>query len=506
MVPGLVWGVTGVLFIGVSRAFFIIGSDRAGSNLAVEARLKSYHGFVVMTILFGLIISGIAAYFFESIKAVHNLPYSGAVMIVVNSVAVTGSFLSGTTLLAYAPISFENSKPDFSNIPLRGLECLASTISSLIVVLLAIHSYPVSYVSWIQIAAYLTATISLVGGTQIHYMVLTAMDLTQQQISKTLNMPSGEARKPSRLFTAGALFLLIIFFSWSISSLASASINSIPPSLSSTLDTTYSPDSRFDIVVSMYMENPVFIKSMLDAILATTYLSTLTPRIILYTKNPDADLNKLKEQTGAHRVERLQNLGREGGTYLYHIVTNWDKLAEQTLFIQAHAHNMRELIPRINDYLVPDTGMLSLGFTGVLCDCNTCGDRWGWEDSWAVIPALYEKIYNKQCEPETPILLAYKGQFVASARRIRGISRKVYWGLLETITSKEGWSHDSNIVGNNEDSPDSPYFGFTVERIWGLLMQCGTDRVVAARCPSLLSGMGRAGHVRDCQCLDEHVR
>ena len=146
--------------------------------------------------------------------------------------------------------------------------------------------------------------------------------------------------------------------------------------------------------------------------------------------------------------------------------------------------------------------MLSLGFTGVLCDCNSCGDRWGWEDSWAVVPALYEKIYNKACETDTPILLSYKGQFIASARRIRGISRKVYGGLLDTITSTEGWSHDEKIVGSNEDSPDNPYFGFTVERAWGLLMQCATDGGVAARCPSLLSGMSTAGSVGDCQCLD----
>lgn len=52
------------------------------------------------------------------------------------------------------------------------------------------------------------------------------------------------------------------------------------------------------------------------------------------------------------------------------------------------------------------------------------------------------------------------------------------------------------------DSPDNPYFGFTVERIWGLMLQCATDRGVAVRCPSLLSGMSRGGNVGDCQCLD----
>jgi hypothetical protein len=31
------------------------------------------------------------------------------------------------------------------------------------------------------------------------------------------------------------------------------------------------------------------------------------------------------------------------------------------MLIQAHAHNMRELVPRIEDFLVPNTRMLSLG-------------------------------------------------------------------------------------------------------------------------------------------------
>ena len=503
MVPGLIWAVTAILLIGVSRAFFTLASDGAGSDSAMELRIKSYHGFVVMTLLFGLIISGFAIYLFESTHTIRNLSFSSALVTSVNAVAFTGSFFSGTTLLVYSPISFENAQTEFSNIPLRGFECLASTLSSLIVVVIAIHSYPVPYISWVQITAYILAAISLMGHTQIHRMALTAMDGTQQRFFKTLNIPFGEPRKPSRLFTAGVVSLLIFLFSWIISTLVATSINSIPPSLPSTLDIAYNPSSRFEIIVSMYLESPESVKMMLDDILSTSYISTVSPNIIVYTKDPKADLYTLKEATGAHTVKRLDNLGREGATYLYHIVNNWNELAEQTLFIKAHTHKMHELIPRMNDYLVPYTGMLSLGFIGEQCDCNACGDRWGWEDDWAIVPALYEKIYSKPCEAGTPILLSYEGLFIASARRIRGISKKVYGGLLETVTSKDGWSHDSKTVGANEDSPNHPYFGLTLERIWGLLLQCATDGRVAAKCPSLLSGLGRAGKVGDCQCLDE---
>lgn len=239
-------------------------------------------------------------------------------------------------------------------------------------------------------------------------------------------------------------------------------------------------------------------KRLLSSVKATTLLNTLRPRVILYTKNPVSGLDKLKLTTGANIVERLENYGREGGTYLHHIVKNWDQLANQTIFIQAHAHNMRELIPRINNFLVSNTGMLSLGFTGVLCYSEACKDRWGWEDEWGMIPKLGRETNTTFAEP---VLLSYKGQFVASSNRIRGIPLSIYQELLEAITSTSGWSHDPSIVGDNIDRPDAPYFGYTVERLWNILMQCSNLRI-ASLCPSLLSQWRRGGSIEDCQCLD----
>jgi Protein of unknown function (DUF3431) len=509
MVPGLVWGVTGVLLTGLSRACFTIGSERCGSDTAAQARLKAYHGFILITLVFGLIISGVTAHHFEHTVSIRSLSWERIILTVVNIFSFIGTVFSGTFVLAYSPISFEDANINFSNIPIRAPELLASSSSSLLVMLVAIYSTPVPYLSWVQIAGYIFANMSLIGGQQMYDYVLICMDNTQQEINKSFGDEQPiEKRKPSKVVTGAALFCLVIFFSWIVSLLSPALINSLPPSLPTRYDLNYHPESRFDIVISMYEEDPVDVKSMLERIKSTALLSIMSPQVIIYTKNFHHDLAALQKATGADVVERLPNLGREGGTYLWHIVNKWDELARQTMFIQAHAHNMRELIPRISSYLVPDTGMLSLGFPGVTCSCDSCGDRWGWEDGSGVIPELYERIYAQACTSETKILLSYKGQFVASARRIRGISRKHYATLLETITSTE--SHNKTITGGvelegsvtGENTPDNPYFGFTMERIWGLLLQCGTDGGVASRCPSLLSGMGRGGKVSDCQCLD----
>jgi len=501
MVPGLIWGVTGILFIGVSRAFFTIGSDALGSSQ--DTRRNSYHGFIVMSLTLGIVLSVISSWAIENVRMAYSISLPTFAMIIVNIVAAVGTAFTGGTLFAYSPISFTDVRSGYSSIPVSRTDGLASATSNFLVLLTAAYTRPRVVVSWIQLASSIAAALSLAGYTHIHLVLLGAINLTSQRFSDAFNRPSNEIRRGSRVFTFCALLLLIILSSGCISSLYSFSINSIPPSFPTSLDLKYSPPSRFEIVVAMYAESPESVKRMLDRVKQTTLLSNLTPDIIIYTKDPEANLEELKSLTGATRVERLENLGREGGTYLHHIVNNWDKLAGQTMFLQAHAHNMRELLPRINSYLVANTGMLSLGFTGVSCNCNTCEDHWGWTDSFSIIPSLYKKIYGQACDADTPILLSYKGQFVASGRRIRGVDKKIWNDMLEAINSKgDGWSHDPKVVGDATDTPDNPFFGFTVERVWGLLMQCATDEGIAAKCPSLLSGMSNGGDVEDCQCLD----
>jgi Protein of unknown function (DUF3431) len=509
MVQGLIWGVIGILFIGISRALFVIGSERVGSEFAIQARLRAYHSFVIMTLILGMIISAVLMVCFEMAQFSRLYSTKTIAYICFNMACFIGTAFAGTSLFSYSPISFEDLKPQISAIPIRGLEFLFSFASSLLVLLLSIYSNPV-VISWMQLLAYLTAAAFLAGPQQIHSFILKYVD---PQSPPHKPVPSSRSEPLSHLLTNIVLYVAIMFCSWTFSALSTASINARPASLPSKLDTLYRPSTRFDIVVSMYDESPEDVKAMLSAIKATTFLSTISPHITLYTKNSsnffENSLEELKAQTGADHVEKLDNLGREGGTYLHHIFSNWDSLAEQTLFIQAHAHNLRELIPRINSYLVAESGFLSLGFAGVSCFCGDYNDRWGWEDKGGVVGKLYERIYGVPCEKETPILLTYKGQFVASARRLRGIPRSTYSELLETITSQNstetgvrgaGEGSRGGVVGN--DTPDNPYFGFTVERIWGLLGQCATDQRIAAKCPSLLSGMGSGGEVGDCGCLD----
>jgi hypothetical protein len=80
-----------------------------------------------------------------------------------------------------------------------------------------------------------------------------------------------------------------------------------------------SPLRSFEIVAARYKEDVSWLKEY----------STLTT---LYNKGPD-DLPPSMEFKS---VIQLPNIGREAHTYLYHIVHNYDSLAETTFFTQGH--------------------------------------------------------------------------------------------------------------------------------------------------------------------------
>jgi hypothetical protein len=74
-----------------------------------------------------------------------------------------------------------------------------------------------------------------------------------------------------------------------------------------------------DIVVAVYNENIDWIVS-----------HNLQRHVILYVKNSSREIHDV----GYKKIVRLSNVGREGHTYLYHILENYDSLAEVTFFLQ----------------------------------------------------------------------------------------------------------------------------------------------------------------------------
>lgn len=83
----------------------------------------------------------------------------------------------------------------------------------------------------------------------------------------------------------------------------------------------------YDVVVAKYKENIDWIRLLFDA------NSSVINRFYVYDKSecewtPPKDLPVV--------FSKLPNIGREGGTFLHHITTHWDQLAECTLFLQGN--------------------------------------------------------------------------------------------------------------------------------------------------------------------------
>jgi hypothetical protein len=264
------------------------------------------------------------------------------------------------------------------------------------------------------------------------------------------------------------------------------------------LDLAYRSTIDLDVVVSMYQEDAASVAAMLERLQSLAQISRRSTRVIVYYKDDKADLDILRQELRVTEVIQRPNVGREGETYLYHIINNFDHLATHTLFIQAHVHNPWEIYRRIEHYFTNSTGMLSLGFSGNTCECGHCSDRWGWVDDGGMISLVHQLAYKHTC---SNVLLSYKGQFIVSAQRIRGLDLTTYVALHRAISTPDSWAHKEPFLNHRPDSMNAPLMGFSLERAWSILMQC-SELDIAYKCPSLISGTRRGGSLDDCQCLD----
>jgi hypothetical protein len=94
---------------------------------------------------------------------------------------------------------------------------------------------------------------------------------------------------------------------------------------------------KYHIVIARYNENIDWIK----------YINTNLFDIFIYNKGNDINNNNLN-----YKIIKLDNVGRESHTYLYHIINNFDNLPEKIIFTQAHPfdHVRNTFINEINNF------------------------------------------------------------------------------------------------------------------------------------------------------------
>ncbi|KAF3202631.1 hypothetical protein TWF192_009898 [Orbilia oligospora] len=270
-------------------------------------------------------------------------------------------------------------------------------------------------------------------------------------------------------------------------------------------DTTLPKNASMDIVVSYFKENVNGIEKLLEEVREIEQLRVLELNVIIYTKNNESDVQELQRRFAAHEVRILPNEGREGGTYLRHIIDRYDTLATHTLFIQAEPHSKSRLISRIKLYFDPSrTGMLDLGYRELRgCKCLDCRDEYSWRDVTGLIPDLMAQAHHIKCDENTQVATSYKGQFIVSSKRIRAAKKALYENLNEKLVGE-----NRVVIGNPlEDRIDAPFFGYSLERSWAVLFQCADLTAMRDMCPGLTllpKGFGdfQKAQPEDCGCLD----
>lgn len=279
-----------------------------------------------------------------------------------------------------------------------------------------------------------------------------------------------------------------------------------------TLDHSYRAANNLDVVVSRFAESREDLVTTLGGVMGE--IRSQHPRIFIYDKASNIDHDKeafevFKEDLSALGftdviVKALDNNGREADAYLDHITSQWDHLANHTLFMQADIHEMDMLTQRLRDYYVPSTGFLSLSYAGSFCaSCTGCADLSWWREMPQVLGDLYSGAnHGAQCQD---VVLTYRGQFIVSAARLRGNHLSMYRDLRRKLVDPHSEMHTPSYTSKHPDTNtlNSPVFGYTLERMWGVVMQC-SDLRIAFTCPDLASSAPLLGSLNPeaCQCYD----
>jgi hypothetical protein len=282
------------------------------------------------------------------------------------------------------------------------------------------------------------------------------------------------------------------------------------------IGTSVTPSTDFDVVIAAYDRPGIEMAHDIDSIMSLQTLQNRTTSIYIYNKGPETsqferNIRQNLRNASTLYIEGLDNKGKEGGTYLHHIVSQWDSLARHTLFIQEQPHDFALLKQRIADYLVPETGFMSLSYEGKTwkqCEHLRAGTWTGITESISRVSSMVNS--SDTCQDP---LLTFRGQFLVSDARIRSNSKTMYAVLLHGLVDDRSWMHAPALlrspwVNAESDSVVDPVFGYTLERLWGVIMRC-SNRHVADRSPSLLGSymrsvwFGQKVAFEDVQCLDD---
>ncbi|UJR33056.1 hypothetical protein I4U23_020515 [Adineta vaga] len=222
-------------------------------------------------------------------------------------------------------------------------------------------------------------------------------------------------------------------------------------------------------------------------------LQKLNLTVIVYNKNSNISSPHLQKQLKADIVQSLPNFGRESGTYLYHIINNYDTLANHILFSQAAVEGISNrrfddwFVNRLEKQFNSTIGYMPLVHTDWMekydCGRNKYNNMVRLAELWALLKQTL-------CPPEKQTI-AYRGQFLVSKTRIRKHPLQIYKYFNDLVTAdSKHWIHTDPRSPIGKSTPSNPFFGHVIERLWTVLFDCSKSDLLE-RC-----------NQNDCACFD----
>ncbi|GAA6017161.1 hypothetical protein JCM11491_001839 [Sporobolomyces phaffii] len=276
-----------------------------------------------------------------------------------------------------------------------------------------------------------------------------------------------------------------------------------------------------DIVISYYDEELPRVKDHINGVRDLDFTKDRDARVIIYNKGPlgTDEIRKGMDLRDNDEVVPVDNVGREGETYLKHILllynntvssTPWplsatDKslsgplghlrrktLAAHTFFLQPHLAWDFVAAPRMK-LLGPTTGFAHFG---PLVE-GDCGKDTKVHVDFPLWTQLYSIFRGSLCAPGGQTM-AWSAQFLVSRDRILANAYHKYAYVDELMSAPaDHWIH--NMWGPNESGgPSNPAFGHSVERAWPAIFDCADPRH-ARECPDEVMDRDK------CTCIDSPV-
>lgn len=173
----------------------------------------------------------------------------------------------------------------------------------------------------------------------------------------------------------------------------------------------------------------------------------------------------------------LPNIGREGHTFIHHIVSNYERLADYTMFLQGNPFlpHSPNLILHLNHFI--ETQQSIPDFTWISESIIEGDFEYIREPYHSIFPNIkfaFEQIFKDQNPPKT-FRFGAGAQFMVSKELIHQRPKEFYENIHQLFEEIEQNESSLKLLGNpgiNETFlPVNPELGLHLERFWGLIFQ-----------------------------------